>query len=90
MSSGSGSAFFMKLVHTCRAPVAPVNGVLPLSSRPIHTTASRSWLKPENQLSRESLLVPVLPARVRLRGKVLYTERPVPSRITRCMAFCTR
>ncbi|MCY1558083.1 hypothetical protein D9M68_949880 [compost metagenome] len=61
----------MKLVQICRAPVAPVSGVLPLSSRPIHTTASRSWPKPENQLSRESLVVPVLPARVRLDGNWL-------------------
>ncbi|MNZ65327.1 hypothetical protein D3C78_835160 [compost metagenome] len=61
----------MKLVQTCRAPVAPVNGVLPLSSRPSQTTASRSWLKPANQLSRESLLVPVLPARFNELGNTL-------------------
>ncbi|MNT31599.1 hypothetical protein D3C72_1674440 [compost metagenome] len=61
----------MKLVQTCSAPVAPVSGVLPLSSRPSQTTASRSWLKPANQLSRESLVVPVLPARVRDDGSWL-------------------
>ncbi|MNN98022.1 hypothetical protein D3C81_2173120 [compost metagenome] len=61
-----------------------------MSSRPIHTTASRSWPKPANQLSRESLLVPVLPARVSEDGNWLYTERAVPSRITRRMASWTR
>ncbi|MNR38854.1 hypothetical protein D3C85_1569910 [compost metagenome] len=71
MSSGNGSALRMKLVQTCNAPVAPVNGVLPLSSRPSQTTASKSWLKPANQLSRESLLVPVLPARVKVFGNTL-------------------
>ncbi|MCG3171580.1 MAG: hypothetical protein CALGDGBN_03203 [Pseudomonadales bacterium] len=39
---GSRLAAAIRSVHAGNAPVAPVNAVTPLSSRPIHTTASRS------------------------------------------------
>ena len=49
-------------------------------SKPTQTVATRFWLKPLNQVSRASLVVPVLPDRS-LRPSA-SARRPVPRRIT--------
>src|SRR5690606_13679738 len=54
--------WLIKSAQTCKAPPEPVSGVALLSSRPNQTTARCSPLKPANQLSRRSLVVPGLPA----------------------------
>ena len=60
--------------HTCKAPVAPVNEVGRLLSYPSHVTASKLSPKPANQLSRRSLVVPVLPASGNLPARVVFKE----------------
>ena len=52
---GRSLACAMKCAQTLRAPLPPVSPVLPLSSRPIQVTASRSLANPANQESRPSL-----------------------------------
>lgn len=55
-------------------PVTPFMGAL--SSLPTHTPTTRSAVKPTNQASRWSCVVPVLPA----TGRGNRAARPVPSR----------
>jgi len=80
---------FISWVKMGSAPLAPVSLVGWLSSRPTQTTASRSAEKPANQLSRRSLVVPVLPASCS-PGRALPSAAAVPSRTVPCMAWVTR
>src|SRR5688572_19953585 len=52
----------MKSVQMGTAALDPDSPVGALSSKPTHTTTSRSAVKPANHASRRSLVVPVLPA----------------------------
>src|SRR3954471_704759 len=56
------SAVFMKCVQIGSAARAPLRPTGWLSSKPTHTTVSSSGVKPANQASRRSLVVPVFPA----------------------------
>ena len=61
-SGGRQSALIMKLVQMGSAACAPLRPSAWLSSKPTQTTVSSSGVKPTNQASRRSLVVPVLPA----------------------------
>ena len=76
--------------HTRMAPVAPYSPVASLRSLPIHTTARWSPVQPANQLSRPSLLVPVLPAACRCPRPSSTSRRAVPLVTARCRARVTR
>ena len=56
------SALFMNCVQIGSAACAPLRPTGWLSSKPTQTTVSSSGVKPTNQASRRSLVVPVLPA----------------------------
>jgi len=60
-----------------------------LSSMPTHTTVSSSGVKPTNQASRWSLVVPDLPAASNLNPED-RAEAPVPSSSTLCIMLVTR
>ncbi len=69
-----------------KPPLAPNSVVGLLSSRPIQNTA-RCWpVKPANQLSRMSLLVPVLPAACSEASAELPIALAVPYSATCCIA----
>ena len=56
----------MNAVQMGKATCEPLNPTARLSSKPTHTTVSRSGVNPTNQASRRSLVVPVLPAASRV------------------------
>ena len=79
----------MNCVQIGSAACAPDNPTGWLSSKPTHTTVRSSGVKPTNQASRKSLVVPVLPA----ASSVKPADRapaPVPSLMTPRSMFVTR
>src|SRR5690606_6903337 len=76
--------------HTRIAPVAPYRPVCSFWSLPTQTTARWSPVQPANQLSRPSLLVPVLPAALSRPRPSLTSWRPVPDTTACCSARVTR
>src|SRR6185437_2712154 len=76
--SGRVGSLANRLRHTRSAPVAPNRWAGLLSSRPIQNTPRCSPVKPANQLSRKSLLVPVLPATCSEARLELPSELAVP------------
>ena len=84
--NGSKCSVAIVSAQTRSAPDDPDKPAGVLSSRPNHTTASRLWPNPANQLSRNSSVVPVLPA-IATPPNNLLAARPVPSRMTDCNAL---
>src|SRR5690606_23419049 len=76
--------------HTRIAPVAPYSPVCSFWSLPTQATARWSPVQPANQLSRPSLLVPVLPAALRRPSPSFTSWRPVPELTACCSARVTR
>ena len=88
--SGSGSSLAIISPQTVIAPAAPVRPAGRSSSRPTHTTARRSPVKPANQLSRKASVVPVFPATCNSAGSRAARPRAVPSRTTSWRATVSR
>src|SRR5205807_3386611 len=80
------TARFMNSVQIGRADFAPSRFNSRLSSKPTHTTHSRSEVNPANHPSRD---VPVLPAAGTVNPRA-RTPAAVPLRITSCSMFTIR
>jgi hypothetical protein len=79
----------MKAVQIGSADWAPLSPRIWLSSSPTQTTASSSGVKPTNQASRRSFVVPVLPAASSAKPAA-RAEAAVPSDSTLRIMFVTR
>ena len=72
------SARFMNCVQIGSAAWAPLRPTGWLSSKPTQTTVSSSGVKPTNQASRRSLVVPVLPAASSVKPAAARAGRRCP------------
>ena len=88
-SGGRRAAAFMNSVQIGSAACEPVRPIGWLSSKPTQTTVSSSGVKPTNQASRRSLVVPLLPAASSVNPSA-RAPAPVPSLITLRIMFVTR
>ncbi len=79
----------MKVTQTGRAFLAPVALRARCWSSPTQTPASRFGVKPTNQASRPSLVVPVFAAVGRVQPQA-GSERAVPCATTVCSSEVTR
>src|SRR5690606_5648522 len=90
-SSPASRALLGKRLNSCDqtriAPVEPYRPVGWLSSLPTQATARWSPVYPANQLSRLSLLVPVLPAAASSPRPSATSRRPVPEDTACCNAM---
>src|ERR1051325_9801654 len=84
-----GSAAFMYWVQIGNAACAPERPTGWLSSKPTQTTVSSSGVKPTNQASRRSLVVPDLPA-ASSANPAARAPAPVPSLMTLRIMLVTR
>ena len=79
----------MNCVQIGSAACAPDSPTGWLSSKPTQTTVSSSGVKPTNQASRRSLVVPVLPAASSVKP-MPRAPAPVPSLMTLRIMLVTR
>ena len=80
----------MNSVQMGSAAWAPLRPSGWLSSKPTQTTVSSSGVKPTNQASRRSLVVPVLPAASCVEPRRARAAAPVPSFSTLRIMLVTR
>ena len=88
-SAGPPSARIMNVVQIGSAACVPLRPSGWLSSSPTQTTVSSSGVKPTNQASRRSLVVPDLPAASSVKPAA-RAPAPVPSLMTLRIMFVTR